>query len=71
MSYWSVDAAGNKEAAHSFTVRIDLSSPSITPSQSPDQNAAGWNNTDVIVSFACEDQIELSGLQGRAPTRRP
>ncbi len=63
VSYWSVDAAGNTEAAHSFTVQVDLSAPSITPSQSPDQNAAGWNNTDVVVSFSCEDQAALSGLR--------
>ncbi|MDX6229227.1 MAG: large repetitive protein, partial [Frankiales bacterium] len=63
VSYWSVDNAGNAEAAKTFTVKIDLSSPSITPSQSPEQNANGWNNTDVSVSFACLDQINLSGLK--------
>lgn len=61
--YWSVDNAGNTEDAQSFTLRIDLSSPSITPSQSPARNGNGWNNTDVVVSFACEDQTELSGLK--------
>ena len=61
--YWSVDKAGNTEDAQSFTLRIDLSSPSITPSQSPARNGNGWNNTDVVVSFACEDQTELSGLK--------
>jgi hypothetical protein len=64
VTYWSVDNAGNTEGAKSFTVSIDLSSPSITPSQSPAQNAKGWNNTDVSVSFACADQIDLSGLNG-------
>ncbi|WP_270888869.1 OmpL47-type beta-barrel domain-containing protein [Pedococcus sp. 5OH_020] len=63
VSYYSVDNAGNTEAAKSFTVKVDLSSPSITPSQSPDQNVHGWNNTDVAVSFACEDQTALSGLK--------
>ena len=62
VEYWSVDRAGNREAAHSFTVRLDLTSPGITPSQSPEANANGWNNTDVSVSFACEDQTDLSGL---------
>ncbi|MDX6254024.1 MAG: large repetitive protein [Frankiales bacterium] len=61
--YWSVDNAGNAEAAKTFSVKIDLSSPSITPSQAPEQNANGWNNTDVSVSFACLDQINLSGLK--------
>ncbi|WP_420183590.1 OmpL47-type beta-barrel domain-containing protein [Knoellia sp. CPCC 206435] len=62
VTYWSVDGAGNTENAKSFTVRLDLSSPSITPSQSPEQNAKGWNNTDVSVSFSCTDQTDLSGL---------
>ena len=60
--YWSVDNAGNTEAAQTFTVWIDLSSPGITTSQTPAQNANGWNNSDVTVSFACQDQATLSGL---------
>ncbi|KRC88264.1 hypothetical protein ASE25_15580 [Terrabacter sp. Root85] len=63
VSYYSVDNAGNAEAAKSFTVKVDLSSPSITPSQSPEQNGKGWNNTDVSVSFSCADQTTLSGLK--------
>ncbi|MFC7491636.1 MULTISPECIES: OmpL47-type beta-barrel domain-containing protein [unclassified Knoellia] len=63
VSYWSVDNAGNTESAKSFSVQVDLSSPSITPSQSPEQNARGWNNTDVSVSFSCADQTALSGLK--------
>jgi large repetitive protein len=62
VAYWSVDNAGNTEGAKTFTVKIDLSSPSITPSQSPGQNANGWNNSDVAVSFSCADQTNLSGL---------
>lgn len=62
VSYWSVDRAGNRETAHTFTVRLDLTSPEITPSRSPAANADGWNDTDVSVSFACEDQTDLSGL---------
>ena len=63
VSYYSVDKAGNKESAKSFTVKLDLSTPSITSSQAPDQNANGWNNTDVSVSFECTDQMQLSGLK--------
>ncbi|GAA2018494.1 hypothetical protein GCM10009740_02900 [Terrabacter terrae] len=63
VSYYSIDSAGNKEDAKSFTVKLDLSSPTITPSQSPGQNTNGWNNTDVAVSFACDDQTDLSGLK--------
>ena len=63
VSYFSVDNAGNTENEQSFTIKLDLSSPSIAPSQAPGQNARGWNNTDVAVSFSCEDQTELSGLK--------
>ncbi|HET7398023.1 MAG TPA: PxKF domain-containing protein [Intrasporangium sp.] len=63
VTYWSVDNAGNREQPQTLTVRLDLSAPSITPSQSPPQNTNGWNNTDVSVSFGCEDQTELSGLR--------
>ena len=63
VTYWSVDGAGNVEEARTFTVKVDLSSPSITPGQSPEQNPQGWNNTDVNVSFSCADQTDLSGLK--------
>jgi large repetitive protein len=62
VSYYSVDNAGNREAANSFTVQVDLSSPTIDPSQSPAANGNGWNNGDVTVSFACNDQVGLSGV---------
>ncbi len=55
VSYWSVDNAGNVETAHTATVKIDKTAPSISVSQSPDQNAAGWNNSDVTVTFTCDD----------------
>ena len=61
--YYSVDKAGNQEPAQSFTVRVDLSSPTITPAQAPEANTHGWNNTDVAVSFSCADQVTLSGLK--------
>ncbi|WP_157695462.1 OmpL47-type beta-barrel domain-containing protein [Nakamurella panacisegetis] len=63
VSYYSIDNAGNREAAQSFTVEVDLTSPGITPGQSPEQNAHGWNNSDVAVSFSCVDQTALSGLK--------
>jgi large repetitive protein len=69
VTYWSVDNAGNKEDAQSATVEIDLSTPGITASQAPGKNAHGWNNTDVAVSFACEDQTGLSGLESCSDPR--
>ena len=39
----------------SVVVRIDTALPTITGSRSPAQQASGWNNTDVTVSFTCDD----------------
>lgn len=53
------DNAGNTASA-TVTLNIDKTAPSITASQMPLPNAAGWNNTDVTVSFDCQDA--LSGI---------
>src|SRR5205814_3061279 len=50
----AVDVAGNQAAA-SVTLNIDKSRPGISAVVSPPPNAAGWNNTDVRVSFTCTD----------------
>jgi hypothetical protein len=50
----ATDKAGNP-ATTSVTLNIDRSPPSITGHISPSPNAAGWNNTDVTVSFTCAD----------------
>jgi hypothetical protein len=42
-------------SSESVTIRIDVSPPSIYGSASPAPNSAGWNNTDVTVSFTCDD----------------
>lgn len=62
LGFYAKDKAGNVEGKKTLSVRIDETSPSITASQSPPANAAGWNNTDVAVSFACSDA--LSGIAG-------
>lgn len=38
----------------------DVTPPSITSTVDPEANAAGWNNTDVTVSFTCADDVELA-----------
>ena len=38
-----------------MTVRLDKTAPTITASRTPAPNAAGWNNTDVTVSFSASD----------------
>ncbi len=55
----AVDKAGNTGTT-TVNVSLDKSSPDILPTVSPAPNAAGWNNTDVMVSFACNDA--LSGV---------
>lgn len=60
INYYAVDNAGNVEAAHALTVQIDLTPPSISSSQAPPANTAGWNNSNVTVSFNCSDA--LSGV---------
>jgi hypothetical protein len=62
ITFWSVDDADNVETAHTGTVRIDLTNPSILHTLSPLPNGAGWNNSDVTVTFSCADQDDLSGI---------
>ncbi|HLO04253.1 MAG TPA: LecA/PA-IL family lectin, partial [Symbiobacteriaceae bacterium] len=55
VSFWSVDAAGNAETAHTATVLIDKTAPSISGSTDRAANAAGWYNAAVTVTFTCAD----------------
>lgn len=55
LSYWAMDNAGNKGATYNQTLNIDKTLPTITAVVSPAANAGGWNNTDVTVSFVCND----------------
>jgi hypothetical protein len=64
VTYWSVDLAGNTEATHSLTIKVDTVPPAITGSQTPAPNGFGWNNTDVDVKFSCSDAD--SGIDGVA-----
>ncbi len=52
---WSVDNAGNVEAHKSAQVLIDKTAPTITHTQSPAANGNGWNNSDVTITFSCND----------------
>jgi hypothetical protein len=56
------DNAGNSATALGV-VNIDLTKPTIVGSASPGANPAGWNSTDVTVSFTCAD-TGGSGLKG-------
>lgn len=64
ITYWSEDLAGNVEdqgATNTVAVNVDTDAPSIRGSVSPAANGFGWHNTDVAVTFSCDDIG--SGLQ--------
>ena len=46
-------------------IKRDATAPTISGSRSPAANAYGWNNTDVMVSFTCDDN--LSGVASCGP----
>jgi hypothetical protein len=53
------DQAG-KTASATAVVNLDKTAPLITATPAPAPNAAGWNNTDVVISYFCSDS--LSGI---------
>jgi hypothetical protein len=55
ISYWSVDLAGNVEAARSLTVKVDRTPPTIAAAATSSPNGSGWYAGDVTVHFTCSD----------------
>jgi pimeloyl-ACP methyl ester carboxylesterase len=60
IEYFARDNAGNEEALNGLAVNIDKTPPTIDGSVDPPPNDAGWNNTDVTVTFTADDA--LSGI---------
>lgn len=60
LTYFATDNAGNAEAPKMQVVRIDKTPPIASATVTPQPNAAGWNNTNVTVTFAATDS--LSGI---------
>ena len=60
VEFEAIDGAGNMADA-STVVKLDRAVPVITLSSTPPPNGAGWNNTDVTLSFACTDPTPSSG----------
>ncbi|MCC6455752.1 MAG: PxKF domain-containing protein [Caldilineaceae bacterium] len=54
-------------ASNSVSIKRDATAPTISGSASPAANGAGWNNTDVNVSFTCGDN--LSGVASCGPNQ--
>ena len=54
------DAAGNSASTTVTGINIDLTAPTAVANASPAANGAGWNNSDVTVTFSATEA--LSGL---------
>lgn len=53
----ATDVAGNEQTVTTAAINIDKSAPQITHALSAAPNTAGWNNSDVTVTFDCSDAI--------------
>jgi hypothetical protein len=60
----SATSAGGT-SSQSVTIKRDATPPTISGVAAPAPNAAGWNNTDVTVSFTCGDS--MSGVASCGP----
>jgi hypothetical protein len=70
----ATDGGGNSGAAagssNTVTVKIDTSAPTITfDSATPAANGAGWNKTNVLVSWNCSDNVGGSGAAAASVTQ--
>jgi len=54
----AVDNSGNTSNA-TVSLNIDKTAPQIVENIQPSPNNAGWNNTNVAVSFTCTDELSL------------
>ncbi|WP_350275674.1 PxKF domain-containing protein [Kribbella sp. HUAS MG21] len=58
----ATDKAGNVSTSSMTVAAADATAPTIEHSVAPAPNAAGWNNADATVSFACTDNEGGSGI---------
>src|SRR5205807_6425460 len=52
---FKVDWTTSPAISETYTITDDTLPPTITASFSPAASAAGWNNSDVMVTFTCSD----------------
>lgn len=57
--------SGGGTASASITIKRDATAPTIAGNATPEPNANGWNDSDVVVSFTCNDN--LSGVASCGP----
>jgi hypothetical protein len=62
----SATSAGGDAGPVNVSIKRDATKPTIEGSASPAANGAGWNNSDVTVSFTCADN--LSGIASCEPS---
>ena len=55
VTYWSVDAVGNAEAAHTGYVNIDLTAPTTAAAGLQPDTTSGWQNTSQLVTLTPDD----------------
>ena len=68
LAYWSVDNAGNREAAKTLTVKLDRTAPDLSAVTVPTPNANGWNNGAVTVTFTANDSLSgVASVTGPVP----
>lgn len=63
----SATSAGGTADPVTVKIKRDATAPTISGSRSPEANANGWNNTDVTVSFTCEDATSGIASCGASP----
>lgn len=51
------DGVDGEVLSGTASITVDTGAPTIAGSATPAPNAAGWNNTDVTVSFLCDDGL--------------
>lgn len=64
----AVDVGGNETSATIDGINIDTDGPVITASRNIAPNEAGWNRTDVTVTWACDDDEPGATLDVEAHT---
>jgi hypothetical protein len=62
INFFATDNAGNIEPAHSLTIKLDKTPPTIQATRTPGPNNHGWNRTSVTVHFACSDNLSGPAL---------
>lgn len=74
VTYWSTDNAGNVEASHSTSFKVDQTAPTISAAATlPDgssYSAGSWTNQAVTVTFTCND-LPLGVASGVASVTSP